>query len=76
MKFNLYSYGFPLPGDRLATYELNLFDVETREQIKPDIDRIDYLQPSLRWNSDGRRFTYEKIDRGHQRFRIFEVDSH
>ena len=76
VRVNLYSYGFPLPGDRLATFELNLFDVETREQIKPDIDRIDYLQPGLRWNSDGRRFTYEKIDRGHQRFRVIEVDSH
>ena len=32
--------------------------------------------PRLRWDKDGRHFTYEKIDRGHQRFRLIEVDSH
>ncbi len=31
--------------------------------------------PRLRWRKDGKHFTYEKIDRGHQRFRLIEVDS-
>src|SRR5262249_4967379 len=30
----------------------------------------------LRWKSDGRHFTFQKVDRGHQRFRLIEVDSH
>ena len=30
----------------------------------------------MRWSADGRHFTDEKNDRGHQRFRLVEVDSH
>src|SRR5262249_6067412 len=28
------------------------------------------------WSKDGKRFTFELRDRGHQRFRIVEVDTH
>ena len=35
-----------------------------------------YGPPKIRWNDDGRHFLYHQIDRGHQRFRIYEVDSH
>jgi hypothetical protein len=31
--------------------------------------------PQLRWKQDGRHFTYQQADRGHQRFRVIEVDS-
>ncbi len=27
------------------------------------------------WNGDGRHLTYEKVDRGHQRFRLIEVNA-
>ena len=67
---------YPLPGDNFAAYELNLFDVGARKQTKPAVDRIDYDSPRLRWNKDGYHFTYQKIDRGHQRFRLIEVDTH
>ncbi len=63
-------------GDRLDTYELNVFDIAQRKQIKPEVERIDYRSPNLRWNKDGYHFTYEKEDRGHQRFRVIEVDTH
>ena len=33
------------------------------------------MRPRLRWNRDGRRFTYQQVDRGHQRFRVIEVDA-
>jgi dipeptidyl aminopeptidase/acylaminoacyl peptidase len=72
----LHSRPYALPGDKFTSYELNLFDVENREQLKPEVDRIDFGRPRLRWNKDGRRFTYQKTDRGHQRFRVIEVDSH
>ena len=72
----LQSRPYALPGDKFTAYELNLFDVASKEQFKPKVDRIDFGRPRLRWNSDGRRFTYEKTDRGHQRFRVIEVDSH
>jgi hypothetical protein len=57
---------------------LNLFDVQTQKQIKPDVDRLelDWQVPRLHWKKDQRHFAYEKVDRGHQRFRVIEVDSH
>ncbi|HSW00927.1 MAG TPA: prolyl oligopeptidase family serine peptidase [Sedimentisphaerales bacterium] len=69
---------YSLPGDKFATYELNLFDVEGRRQIKPEVDKLelDWQTPRLRWMKDQRHFAYEKVDRGHQRFRVIEVDSH
>jgi dipeptidyl aminopeptidase/acylaminoacyl peptidase len=67
---------YALPGDKFTAYELNLFDVEATKPIKPDVERIDFGFPRLHWNRDGRRFTYEKVDRGHQRFRVIEVDTH
>lgn len=67
---------YTLPGDKFTAYELNLFKVAKAKQIKPKVDRIDLGSPRLHWKPDGRYFTYQKIDRGHQRFRVIEVDSH
>ncbi len=72
---NLRSRGYPLPGDKFAAYELNVFHAGDWKPTKPDVERIDFDRPRLRWNRDGRRFTFEKVDRGHQRFRVIEVDS-
>ncbi len=66
---------YALPGDKFTAYELNLFDVAAKKSIRPEVDRIDFGTPQLRWDKDGRHFTYEKIDRGHQRFRLIRVDS-
>jgi dipeptidyl aminopeptidase/acylaminoacyl peptidase len=67
---------YALPGDKFDAYELNIFDVTNRKQIKPELEKIDFGSPRPRWNKDGYRFTYEKVDRGHQRFRVIEVDAH
>lgn len=72
---HLQSRNYPLPGDKFAAYEMNVFQTGDWKPSKPDVERIDFGRPRLRWNRDGRRFTFEKIDRGHQRFRIIEVDS-
>jgi dipeptidyl aminopeptidase/acylaminoacyl peptidase len=74
----LHSGPYALPGDKFATYELYLFDISTRKGTKPDVDKMEmeWGRPRLRWKKDQRRFMYEKIDRGHQRFRVIEVDSH
>lgn len=66
---------YALPGDRFTSYQLNLFDVAERKQRKPEVDPVDFGRPRLRWHRDGKRFTFEKIDRGHQRFRVIEVDA-
>src|SRR5262249_40100388 len=64
------------PGDKFTAHELNLFDVVNRKQSKPEVEWIDFDRPRLRWKRDGRHFTYQKVDRGHQRFRVIEVDAH
>ncbi len=72
----LHTRPYDLPGDRFTSYELYLFDPQRRSGIKAEVDPIDFGRPRLRWHADGRRFFYEKVDRGHQRFRLIEVDSH
>ena len=74
----LHSRPYALPGDKFARYELNLFDIYSRKQIKPKVDRLelDWQVPRLHWKKDQHYFAYEKVDRGHQRFRVIEVDSH
>jgi dipeptidyl aminopeptidase/acylaminoacyl peptidase len=74
----LHSRPYTLPGDKFTAYELNIFDANTQKQIKPDVDRLelDWQVPRLHWKKDHRHFMYIKVDRGHQRFRVIEVDSH
>jgi Prolyl oligopeptidase family/Dipeptidyl peptidase IV (DPP IV) N-terminal region len=67
---------YALPGDKYTTYELSLFDVVNKKQVKPEVERIDFGTPRLRWMRDRRHFGYQKVDRGHQRLRVIEVDSH
>ncbi len=67
---------YHLPGDPYPTYEWNIFSVESWQQTKPDIDPMEFGRPRLRWYADGRRFRYRQVDRGHQRFRLIEVDCH
>ena len=67
---------YALPGDKFAAYELSIFNVAQRKQIKPELERVDFGSPRPRWNSDGYHFTYQKIDRGHQRLRLIRINSH
>jgi dipeptidyl aminopeptidase/acylaminoacyl peptidase len=69
---------YALPGDTFTTYGINLFDVASQKQIQPEVDRFEHewLRPRLRWMKDGRHFMYQQTDRGHQRLRVIEVDSH
>ncbi|MFP6877407.1 MAG: prolyl oligopeptidase family serine peptidase [Roseibacillus sp.] len=71
----LHTRKYALPGDKFTIHELNWFDVAKRSHQKPEVGLIDFRGPNLRWSPDGRHFRYEKIDRGHQRFRIIEVDT-
>jgi dipeptidyl aminopeptidase/acylaminoacyl peptidase len=68
---------YALPGDKFPQYEVNVFDVAGRKQIKPEVDRYEHewLRPRLYWKRDGRHFAYQQVDRGHQRLRLIEVDS-
>jgi dipeptidyl-peptidase 4 len=72
----LESRPYALPGDPFPRHELNLWDVLTGQQIKPEVDRFEHqwLSPRLRWNREQTRFTYLQVDRGHQRLRVIEVN--
>lgn len=73
----LQSRPYALPGDKFATYELNLFQLAPREQKKPQTDRFEseFARPRLRWTKAGSHFIYQQTDRGHQRFRLIEVEA-
>jgi dipeptidyl aminopeptidase/acylaminoacyl peptidase len=75
----LHQRAYPRPGDKFDAHEMWLFDIGTLKPIKADVERLDmepFRVPPLRWRKDGRHFTFERADRGHQRFRIIEVDAH
>ena len=69
--------GYAQAGDKFEKYELNIFDVAARKQLKPEIDRFEHEweTPELHWYLDKRHFAYEQEDRGHQRLRVIEVDA-
>jgi dipeptidyl aminopeptidase/acylaminoacyl peptidase len=71
----LHKRPYDLPGDKLTAYELNLFQIDGPKQIKPKVERVDLGSPRLHWSNDGSRVAYEKVDRGHQRFRLIGVDA-
>ncbi len=71
----LHTRPYALPGDKFAVHELHVFDAAKREEIKVETDKIDFGTPRPRWKPDGQTFTYEQVDRGHQRFRLIEVNA-
>ena len=67
---------YDLPGDKLDTFSLTVFDPVKLTEVKVQMDPVDTGdQPEIRWTHDPRYFTYQKTDRGHGRFRIIEVDT-
>lgn len=70
----LHTRNYALPGDKFTAYELNVFSVGEQKKTTVDLDRIDFGRPRIRFRDDGKHFTFEQTDRGHQRFRLIEVD--
>lgn len=68
---------YPKPGDQLDSKQPVLFDVESGRKIVvndslfPDA----YSMSELEWWDDGRGFTFEYNQRGHQIYRVIEVDA-
>jgi dienelactone hydrolase len=64
------------PGDALDVAQPVLFDVASRRAI--EIDRALFPDPyslsTPAWREDGRAFTFEYNQRGHQLYRVIEVD--
>ena len=65
------------PGDALDVEQPVLFHTETKKQL--DIDNSLFPNPygmlRLVWRKDSRAFTFEYNQRGHQVYRIIEVDA-
>jgi len=71
----LRSQPYKQPGDPWSVYTPFIFDVEAKKGTRINTEAIDFLTPpQQRWRDGGKYFSYEKADRGHQRFRIIEVD--
>lgn len=64
------------PGDDFSTYEMHIINLKNKKVTKVKTDIIDFFDaPVLRWNyGDKDHFMFERVDRGHQRFRIIEVN--
>jgi dipeptidyl aminopeptidase/acylaminoacyl peptidase len=65
------------PGDVLDLQQPALFDVESRKQT--NVDNSLFPDPfnlsGLQWRRDSRAFTFEYNQRGHQRYRVIEVNA-
>ena len=73
----LRSNQYKQPGDPFTIYEMYLFNLENKSPVKVNTEPIDFFSaPVLQWRKDDSRyFLFERPDRGHQRFRITEVDA-
>ena len=65
------------PGDVLDVQQPVVFDVATREQIPVDDGLFPnpYSLTEIEWREDSRAFTFEYNQRGHQVYRVIEVDA-
>lgn len=72
----LRSRGYAQPGDENSKYEMFVFNIADKRRTKVGIDTIDFSGPPLiNWRTDDSRyFNFERVDRGHQRFRIIQVN--
>ena len=68
---------YPKPGDVLAFYQPVLFDVGSRKQCEIDssLFRNQFSLSPIEWWKDSRGFTFEYNQRGHQLYRVVEVDA-
>ncbi|MCX6576942.1 MAG: DPP IV N-terminal domain-containing protein [Candidatus Aminicenantes bacterium] len=64
------------PGDTLDIAQPGLFDVEAKKQVVIDNSLFPnpYSLSNPVWWKDGRAFTFEYNQRGHQVYRVIEVD--
>ncbi len=82
-----YTYAYPKPGDAMDVCTVALFQVEAKKQFLVDPSLIPngfWIQgvgpnprqmPDAAWWKDSRAFTFEYNRRGHQVYRIIEVDA-
>ncbi len=65
--------GYRLPGDPLDQYQLVVTNTKTGEPIELELPVFEFGKPQTRWLNE-HTLLIEKVDRGHQRFRLFSVN--
>lgn len=73
----LHTRDYLKPGDALPQKQPVLFNIRSGRQTVVEKSRIDnqYSLSNPVWRSDGREFTFEYNQRGHQQYSIFAVDA-
>lgn len=73
----LKSHEYAQPGDPFTGYEMFTINVADKKLVKVETELYNFLDyPWVHWRTnDNNFFTFEKADRGHQRFRIIEVNA-
>ena len=68
---------YPKPGDALDISQPVLFDIATRRQVNVDnaLFPNPYSLSRPAWRQDSRGFSFEYNQRGHQAYRLIEVDA-
>lgn len=63
------------PGDKVDTFDILTIDPATKKVQPIDAEPIDYGgMPDLRPTHDGKRYVFDKMDRGYGRWRVFALD--
>ncbi len=77
MQPKYWSIDYAKPGDTVDFEQPVLFLIETKQQIQVDgtLFQNPYDMSALVWRRDSRAFTFEYNQRGHQVFRVIEVDA-
>ena len=72
----LKSHPYKQPGDPFTTYEMFVIQPQNEKITKVNTDILDFFDaPEIHWEKDNQFFSYERVDRGHQRFRIIRVNT-
>jgi len=70
------TFTYALPGDKVDTYDVLVFDAQTRKLTPLKLETSDWeWLPTLRWKPDNRHFTIDQTFRAHTRQRILEADA-
>ncbi|MFG0253890.1 MAG: DPP IV N-terminal domain-containing protein [Rhodopirellula sp. JB053] len=64
---------YALPGDEMDRYDLVVWKLADAKTVDVEMPTIDFRRPRIRWRR-GHEMLIEKVDRGHQRFRLFSID--
>jgi dipeptidyl-peptidase 4 len=73
----LHSFPYAKPGDNIPYVKPHLFDIEKRREIpvRDDLFANPWEIRDIRWQRDGKRFTFLFNQRGHQVLRVIGVDA-